>query len=129
MPTSAQLRSLYIQCYTLTNVMFQPIHIIRLDERTGNLSFWVGRKKQSSLRLICKGGWSMTNKFDSMTDVELRQYFLKHRDDESFHAYMDRRYARPRKAILSLEELEGLPFDEQVKIVESRMRSHFKELQ
>ncbi len=33
-PTLAQLKRLYLLSYTLTNVMFQPIHIIRLDERS-----------------------------------------------------------------------------------------------
>lgn len=34
--------------------------------------------------------------YAAMTDQELKQYFLEHRDDVSaFHAYMDRRYARP----------------------------------
>ncbi len=36
-PTLAQLKRLYLLSYTLTNVMFQPIHIIRLDERNQNL--------------------------------------------------------------------------------------------
>jgi len=32
-----------------------------------------------------------------MTDRELKQYILEHRDDQdAFHAYMDRRYARPK---------------------------------
>ncbi len=44
-PTEAQLQSLYIQCHTLTNVMFQPVHIVRLDERTGNLFILAGREE------------------------------------------------------------------------------------
>jgi len=35
------------------------------------------------------------NKFDAMSDEGVKRYFLEHRDDESFHAYMDRCYARP----------------------------------
>lgn len=35
--------------------------------------------------------------YAAMTDEELKRYFLEHRDDVSaFHAYMDRRDARPR---------------------------------
>lgn len=64
------------------------------------------------------------NKFESMSDVELRQYFLQHRDEESFHAYMDRRAARPKRVILSPEELEQLSFEEQVKVAEERMQAH-----
>jgi len=36
-PTLVQLQRLYLLSYTLTNVMFQSIHIIRLDERSQNL--------------------------------------------------------------------------------------------
>ena len=42
-PTEAQLKKLYRLGYVLSNVMFQPIHIIRLDERTGNLFILAGR--------------------------------------------------------------------------------------
>ncbi|WP_396336382.1 DUF6888 family protein [Fischerella sp. JS2] len=35
--TGVQLRTLYRLCHILTNVMFQPIHLVRLDERTLNL--------------------------------------------------------------------------------------------
>ena len=41
-PTAAQLRKLYELCYSLANIMFQPIHIVRLDERTGNLFILAG---------------------------------------------------------------------------------------
>lgn len=66
----------------------------------------------------------MTNKFEAMTDAELRQHFLQHRDDESFHAYMDRRQTRPKRVILSVEEAK-LPMEEQMKLVEERMQSRF----
>lgn len=46
------------------------------------------------------------NKFDVMTDQELKRYFLKHRDDESFHAYMDRRYARPNRHAITPDDPE-----------------------
>lgn len=46
------------------------------------------------------------NKFESMTDQELKRYFLKHRDEESFHAYMDRRYARPNRHVVSADDPE-----------------------
>jgi len=41
-PTVLQLRTLYRLSYTLTNVMFQPIHIIRVDERTLNVFVLAG---------------------------------------------------------------------------------------
>lgn len=46
------------------------------------------------------------NKFDVMTDQELKCYFLKHRDDESFHAYMDRRYTRPNRHAIAPDDPE-----------------------
>lgn len=67
----------------------------------------------------------MTNKFESMSDQELKQYFLQHRDEDSFHAYMDRRSLRPKRVLIEAGELDRLSFDEQVKVVEERMRSHF----
>jgi hypothetical protein len=43
--------------------------------------------------------------YATMTDQELKQYFLTHRDDEAaFHAYMDRVNARPRKAGIKLDD-------------------------
>jgi len=42
-PTGAQLRSLYRLCHLLTNMMFQPIHIVRLDERSLNLFILAGQ--------------------------------------------------------------------------------------
>jgi len=64
-----------------------------------------------------------------MSDQELKRYFLDHREDqEAFHAYLDRRHARPQKVIIEAGELEALPWDEQVKVTEERMKAHFPEL-
>lgn len=63
--------------------------------------------------------------YDAMADDELKRHFLEHRDDESFHAYMDRRYARPRRVLIEAGELDHLSFDEQLKLVEERLRSRF----
>jgi hypothetical protein len=71
------------------------------------------------------------NKIDyaAMTDRELKQYFLSHRDDdEAFQAYMDRRHTRPRKVLIKAGELENLPFDQQINLVDQRMRSHLGNL-
>lgn len=70
----------------------------------------------------------MSVDFNAMTDDELRRYFLEHRDTESFHAYMDRRYAKPRQVLIEVGELDNLPFIEQLKLVEERMRQQFPEL-
>jgi hypothetical protein len=45
-PTGTQQRSLYRLCYFLTNVMFQPIHIVRLDERSLNLFILAGQREE-----------------------------------------------------------------------------------
>ena len=54
-PTEAQLKKLYRLGYVLSNVMFQPIHIIRLDERTGNLFILAGRDKTIEFEVDSEG--------------------------------------------------------------------------
>lgn len=40
-----------------------------------------------------------------MSDRELKQYILTHRDDrEAFYAYMDRRHSGPRKVAIKLDD-------------------------
>lgn len=51
----SQLRSLYIQCHMLTNMMFQPIHVVRLDERTGNLFLLAGREETIEFEIDPEG--------------------------------------------------------------------------
>jgi hypothetical protein len=54
---------------------------------------------------------SRTN-YDAMSDVELKQYFLKHRGDQAaFQAYLDRINQRPRRIIASPDDPD---FDEKV---------------
>ena len=62
--------------------------------------------------------------FESMSDQELKQYFFQHRDEDSFHAYMDRKSLRPKRVLIEAGELDHLSFGEKVKVVEERMRSH-----
>lgn len=54
-PSSPQLRSLYEQCSQLTNVFLQPIHIVRLDERTGNLFILAGREESIEIEIKPSG--------------------------------------------------------------------------
>ncbi|MBG1267725.1 DUF6887 family protein [Nostoc sp. WHI] len=50
--------------------------------------------------------------YDSMSDVELKQYFLKHRGDQAaFQAYLDRINQRPRRIVASPNDPD---FDEKV---------------
>lgn len=54
-PTDLQLRKLYVQSYTLTNIMFQPIHIIRMDERSGNLFILAGLEETLEFEIDPQG--------------------------------------------------------------------------
>ncbi len=54
-PTIAQMRSLYRQCHWLTNVVFQPIHVVRLDERTGNLFILAGHEESIEVQIKADG--------------------------------------------------------------------------
>lgn len=54
-PTEAQLKKLYRLCYVLSNEMFQPIHIVRLDERTGNLFILAGREETIEFEVDSQG--------------------------------------------------------------------------
>ncbi len=46
MPTDMQLKCLYRIGYQLTYVMFQPIHLICVDERTQNLFILAGNNEE-----------------------------------------------------------------------------------
>jgi hypothetical protein len=50
--------------------------------------------------------------YDAMSDMELKQYFLKHRGDQAaFQAYLDRINQRPHQIIASADDPD---FDEKV---------------
>ncbi|MCY7281844.1 MAG: hypothetical protein LH679_00080 [Cyanobacteria bacterium CAN_BIN43] len=54
-PTAEQLQSLYRLCHVLTNVMFQPIHIVRIDERSLNLFILAGQTEEIELEIQPSG--------------------------------------------------------------------------
>lgn len=54
-PTVAQMRSLYRQCHWLTNVAFQPIHVVRLDERSRNLFILAGHEESIEVQIKADG--------------------------------------------------------------------------
>lgn len=54
-PTAAQLRSLYRHSYQLTEMFRQPIHMVRLDERTGNLFILAGVEELIELEIDLQG--------------------------------------------------------------------------
>ncbi|MEH2415519.1 DUF6888 family protein [Nostoc sp.] len=54
-PTAEQLQCLYRLCYQLTNVMFQPIHIVRLDKRSLNIFILSGQNEEIELEITPDG--------------------------------------------------------------------------
>ncbi|MBN3907245.1 MAG: hypothetical protein HWQ35_11965 [Nostoc sp. NMS1] len=54
-PTVKQLKCLYRVCHQLTNVMFQPIHIMRLDERSLNIFILAGQNEGIELEITLDG--------------------------------------------------------------------------
>ncbi len=64
--------------------------------------------------------------YSKMSDLEVKQYFLAHRDDtEAFQAYMERLNQKPRQVIIEAGEIDNLPIDEQIKIVGERLINKF----
>lgn len=47
----------------------------------------------------------MSTDYSSMSDRKLRRYMMENRqDDDAFHAYMNRRYDRPNRQVISPDE-------------------------
>ncbi len=45
--------------------------------------------------------------YSTMSDLELKRYMLEHRNDqEAFHAYMDRVYARPQQTVVEPDDTD-----------------------
>jgi hypothetical protein len=53
--TPSQLHSLYYACHFLTNVALQPIHIVRMDERTLNLFILAGENEAIEVEIQPNG--------------------------------------------------------------------------
>jgi hypothetical protein len=56
MPTDAQLRGLYRLTYRLTYIMLQPIHLVCIDDRTGNLYILAGNTESLEFQITPDGG-------------------------------------------------------------------------
>lgn len=54
-PTSVQLQRFYDQCYRLTNMFLQPIHLVRMDDRTGNLYILAGTEESIEVEIDSQG--------------------------------------------------------------------------
>ncbi|WP_200817632.1 DUF6888 family protein [Calothrix rhizosoleniae] len=55
MPTDVQLKCLYRIAYQVTYVMFQPIHLICIDERTKNLFILAGQNENIEFEITRDG--------------------------------------------------------------------------
>ena len=55
MPTEPQLKSLYRICYQSTYVMLQPIHLVCIDRRTGNLYILAGNSEEIEFEIKLNG--------------------------------------------------------------------------
>lgn len=61
-----------------------------------------------------------------MSDRELKQYLLSHKDDrEAFYAYLDRKHQHPKQTILSVNELKTLTSEEKIIVVRQRLQEKF----
>lgn len=54
-PTSVQLQRLYDQCYRLTNMFLQPLHLVRIDDSTGNLYILAGAEESIEVEIDSQG--------------------------------------------------------------------------
>jgi hypothetical protein len=55
MPNAAQLESLYFVSYQLTYTMFQPIHLICVDQRTRNVYIMAGHDEGLEFQILPNG--------------------------------------------------------------------------
>ena len=87
--------------------MLQPIHLICIDNRTRNLYILAGNTEDIEFG-DCpeRGGVLMSQiNYADMSDKELRQYFLRHREDKmALKAYLDRLSDRPRNIITTVDD-------------------------
>lgn len=54
MPNDLQLKGLYRLSYWLTYIMLQPIHLVCVDERTGNLYILAGSDEDLEFQITPK---------------------------------------------------------------------------
>jgi len=54
-PTNAQLRGLYRLSYWLMYIMFQPVHLVCIDDRTNNLYVLAGNAENLEFEIKPNG--------------------------------------------------------------------------
>ena len=63
--------------------------------------------------------------YAAMSDVQLRQYFLQHRDDKmAFRAYLDRLSDRPRQVITTVDDPD---FDAKIQASIRKQMSEYRQ--
>ncbi|MEO1432644.1 MAG: hypothetical protein AAFS12_18120 [Cyanobacteria bacterium J06632_19] len=58
MPTAAQLESLYRIGYQLTYIMLEPIHLMCVDNRTGNVYILAGYDEELEFQILPNGDFA-----------------------------------------------------------------------
>ncbi len=64
--------------------------------------------------------------YANMSDQELKQYLLDHKDNQdAFYAYLDRKQQHPKQVILSVNELETLTTEQKIELLTQRLQERF----
>lgn len=62
----------------------------------------------------------------NMSDLELKQYLLEHKDNkEAFYAYLDRKQQHPKQVLIGVDELDTLTPDQQIELITQRLQEKF----
>ncbi len=62
----------------------------------------------------------------NMSDEELKQYLLEHKDNkEVFQAYLDRKQKHPTRALIGVNELDNLTPEQQIELISQRLQEKF----
>lgn len=64
--------------------------------------------------------------YTNMTNQELKQYLLEHKDDkEAFYAYLDRKQQQHKQVMIGVDELDSLTPEEQIALITERLQEKF----
>ena len=64
--------------------------------------------------------------YTNMTNQELKQYLLEHKDDkEAFYAYLDRKQQQPKQVMIGVDELDSLTPEQQISLITERLQEKF----
>jgi hypothetical protein len=64
--------------------------------------------------------------YANMSDQELKQYLLDHKDNQdAFYAYLDRKQEQPKQVIIKVNELETLTTEQKIELLTQRLQERF----